>query len=295
MSSLSLPRLLVCALLALAMLPAAAQADIDLPQLPVPATDVLMGTAHGLAVSRWGVEACGGQVGVTWAHMGAGINARSQWMSTDVHNPATYSQCSITYNLDVDWDWPKLCTVVEHELGHLSGHEHVNDPHNVMSPYYVYPSSECAGRRQPRRPPRPGHHGRGPRRRAGRAQGDEEEGRQAQGHQAQGEGHDARRQGQGPLGPQRAGQEVELAPRPCARRRLRRRQPRRPHAVRGGRPRLLAGCFSPASASPAPTGPRRGRPRACPRASAPAACRAGTTRRRARPCSREPAAVTAWR
>jgi hypothetical protein len=144
MSSLSLPRLLVCALLALAMLPAAAQADIDPPELPVPATDVLMSTAHGLAVSRWGVEACGGQVSVTWAHMGAGINARSQWMSTDVHNPATYSQCSIAYNLDVDWDWPKLCTVIEHELGHLSGHEHVNDPRDVMSPYYVYPSPECA-------------------------------------------------------------------------------------------------------------------------------------------------------
>ena len=106
MSSPSLPRLLVCALLALAMLPAAAQADIDLPELPVPATDVLMSTAHGLAVSRWGVEACGGQVSVTWAHMGAGINARSQWMSTDVHNPATYSQCSIAYNLDVDWTGP---------------------------------------------------------------------------------------------------------------------------------------------------------------------------------------------
>ena len=148
------------------MLPAAAQADIDLPELPVPATDVLMSTAHGLAVSRWGVEACGGQVSVTWAHMGAGINARSQWMSTDVHNPATYSQCSITYNLDVDWDWPKLCTVVEHELGHLSGHEHVNDPRDVMSPYYVYPSPECAaGQASHVGRPGPGRHGRGPRRR----------------------------------------------------------------------------------------------------------------------------------
>ena len=34
-------------------------------------------TAHALAVARWGVEPCGGQVAVTWAHMGAGINARS--------------------------------------------------------------------------------------------------------------------------------------------------------------------------------------------------------------------------
>ena len=141
----SLPRLLVCALLAIALLPAAAQADVSLPELPVPAADALTSTAHGLAVARWGMDPCGGQVAVTWAHMGAGINARSQWMSTDVHNPATYSQCSITYNLDVDWDWPKLCTVIEHELGHLAGHEHVDDPHDVMSPYYVFPSAECAG------------------------------------------------------------------------------------------------------------------------------------------------------
>jgi hypothetical protein len=81
---------------------------------------------------------------MSWAHMGQGINARSQWMSIDVNDPSTYSECSITYNLDVDWDWPKLCTVVEHELGHLSGHDHVNDPHDVMSPYYVFPAPECA-------------------------------------------------------------------------------------------------------------------------------------------------------
>jgi matrixin len=142
--TVSLFRLLVSALLALALLPAAAQADIGPPELPVPAADALTSTAHGLAVSRWGIEPCGGQVSVTWAHMGAGINARSQWMSTDIHNPATYTQCSITYNLDVDWDWPKLCTVIEHELGHLAGHDHVDDPHDVMSPYYVYPSPECA-------------------------------------------------------------------------------------------------------------------------------------------------------
>jgi hypothetical protein len=139
----SLSRYLLGALIALALLPAAANADVALPNLPVPAADALTTTAHALAVARWGVEPCAGQVAVTWAHMGAGINARSTWMSVDVHDPSTYSQCSIAYNLDVDWDWPKLCTVVEHELGHLAGHEHVNDPHDVMSPYYVFPSAEC--------------------------------------------------------------------------------------------------------------------------------------------------------
>jgi hypothetical protein len=151
----SVPRLLLPFLVVLALLPAAAQADGALAQVPVPASDALTTTAHALAVAHWGVDPCGGQVSVTWAHMGPGINARSQWMSTDLHNPATYSQCSVTYNLDVDWDWPKLCTVIEHELGHLAGHDHVNDPHDVMSPYYVYPSPECAASATPAAAPAP--------------------------------------------------------------------------------------------------------------------------------------------
>jgi matrixin len=140
-----LARLIVCATLALVALPTAALADDgEAPVIPVPAADSLMATAHSLAVARWATDPCGGQVTMSWTHMGEGINARSQWMSIDVNDASTYSECSITYNLDVDWDWPKLCTVVEHELGHVSGHDHVNDPHDVMSPYYVYPAAECA-------------------------------------------------------------------------------------------------------------------------------------------------------
>jgi hypothetical protein len=140
-----LARLIVCAALALVALPTAALADDgDPPAIPVPAADSLMATAHSLAVARWATEPCGGQVTMSWTHMGEGINARSQWMSIDVNDSSTYSDCAITYNLDVDWDWPKLCTVVEHELGHLSGHDHVNDPHDVMSPYYVFATPECA-------------------------------------------------------------------------------------------------------------------------------------------------------
>src|SRR4051794_5347512 len=151
----SVPRLLLWFLIAIAIVPGVAQADSGLPQVPVPASDALTTTAHALAVAHWGVDPCAGQVTVTWAHMGAGINARSTWMSYDVHNPATYSQCAISYNLDVDWDWPKLCTVIEHELGHLAGHEHVNDPHDVMSPYYVYPTPECAAGSAPTTAPAP--------------------------------------------------------------------------------------------------------------------------------------------
>ena len=151
----SIPRLLLSFLIAIAILPAVARADTDLPQVPVPASNALTTTAHALAVAHWGVDPCAGQVTVTWAHMGSGINARSTWMSYDIHNPATYSQCAISYNLDVDWDWPKLCTVIEHELGHLAGHDHVDDPHDVMSPYYVYPTPECAAGGGPAAAPAP--------------------------------------------------------------------------------------------------------------------------------------------
>jgi hypothetical protein len=151
----SVPRLLLCFLIAIAIVPAVAQADSGLPRVPVPASDALTSTAHALAVAHWGVDPCSGQVSLTWAHMGAGINARSTWMSYDIHNPATYSQCAISYNLDVDWDWPKLCTVIEHELGHLAGHDHVDNPHDVMSPYYVYPTPECAAASAPASAPAP--------------------------------------------------------------------------------------------------------------------------------------------
>ena len=140
-SSPILVRLLACAALALALLPATARAEAN---LSVPAAQPLMATAHALAITRWGADACGGQVAVSWTHMGLGINARSQWMSLDPKDPTTYSACAVAYNLDVEWDWPKLCTVIEHELGHLSGHSHVDEPHDVMSPYYIYPTSECA-------------------------------------------------------------------------------------------------------------------------------------------------------
>jgi hypothetical protein len=136
-----LARLLACAALALALVPATASAQAS---VPVPAAEPLMTAAHNLAVARWGMEPCGGQVTVSWGHMGPGINARSQWMSVDAHDPTTFSECAVAYNLDVSWDWPKLCTVIEHELGHLTGHDHVDDPHDVMSPYYVFPTPECA-------------------------------------------------------------------------------------------------------------------------------------------------------
>src|SRR3954467_8291042 len=99
----SVPRLLLCFLIAIAIVPAVAQADSGLPQVPVPASDALPTTAHALAAAHRAGEPGAAQVPVPCAPMGAGINAGSTWMGQDIHNPATYSQCAISYNLGVDW------------------------------------------------------------------------------------------------------------------------------------------------------------------------------------------------
>lgn len=112
--------------------------------MAVPAPESSMAVAHTFAVQRWGMEPCGGNVAVSWARLGPNVNAHSYWLAEAGADPSTYTDCSITYSLDVAWDWPKLCTVIEHELGHLAGHEHSTDPHNIMSVYYVFPAPECA-------------------------------------------------------------------------------------------------------------------------------------------------------
>lgn len=131
-------RALWIALLALLVLPASSRA------FTVPAPDALMARAHALGVARWNLEPCNGAVAISWAHLPAGVNARSAWLAEPGAGPETYQACSVTFSYDVWWDWPKLCTVVEHELGHLAGHEHTaTDSLDVMSPHYYFPSPEC--------------------------------------------------------------------------------------------------------------------------------------------------------
>lgn len=101
--------------------------------------------AWSIATAHYGVP-CGGPVAISWNHAGSSVNARSTWMTADTRDPSNYTECAITFNYDVAWDWPKLCTVMEHEVGHLTGHVHEEDA--IMSTYYNGPSPECAPRRK---------------------------------------------------------------------------------------------------------------------------------------------------
>ncbi|HEY5197629.1 MAG TPA: matrixin family metalloprotease [Solirubrobacteraceae bacterium] len=101
--------------------------------------------AETIAIYYWGVMPCGGVVNVSWQSLDPSINGVASWWNPveAYGNPSANSDCSISLNLAQDYSWPMLCTVVTHEIGHLTGHDHVTDQTNVMYPVYVGPIPQC--------------------------------------------------------------------------------------------------------------------------------------------------------
>jgi hypothetical protein len=95
-------------------------------------------TARSVAVQQWGIDPCHGDVDISWGRLPADQNAVSSWVNQyrDYGDPEHNTLCEVTFNTRQDWDWPKLCTVLAHEFGHLAGHEHSQDADDVMFPYY---------------------------------------------------------------------------------------------------------------------------------------------------------------
>jgi hypothetical protein len=105
-----------------------------------------------LAAGHWGMTPCGGQVAMNWTGaLSRGVNAQSSW-ANDVDpyaQPSRNVDCAIALSTRVEWDWPMLCTVVIHEVGHLTGHDHVDDPDDIMYYAYMRPAPECEATPEP--------------------------------------------------------------------------------------------------------------------------------------------------
>ena len=121
------------------------------PALADPAADYAPGspaaqTAADIAAAYWGQAPCSGQVEVAWSALDGDVNASSSWENPvgPYDDPAENSACRIVFNATSDWDWPKFCTVLVHEYGHLTGHPHSDDRSDVMYPYYQQPVGQCA-------------------------------------------------------------------------------------------------------------------------------------------------------
>jgi hypothetical protein len=141
------PRRLLAGLVALLALlgagPAQAQDD---PAARWPIGGSTLRTAMELGAAHWGYAPCAGKVTLSWVALGAGINAQSSWANDldPYRQPSRNTDCAIALSTRPEWDWPMLCSVIVHEVGHLTGHDHVDDPDDVMYYAYVDPVRECA-------------------------------------------------------------------------------------------------------------------------------------------------------
>jgi matrixin len=112
-------------------------------------------TAEAIAARQWGTAACHGSVAIAWVPQAAQVNATSTWSNPwDFYaNPQDNEACRVDFNTTAFFDWPKFCTVLVHELGHLTGHRHSATPSDVMYPYYSRPLAACAATPDPTAPP----------------------------------------------------------------------------------------------------------------------------------------------
>jgi hypothetical protein len=110
-----------------------------------PAGGPAIATARAIADDHWGFPACSGAVTVRWGPLAPGLLGRSTWSNplAVYGQPSRNTDCVITLSSTYDWDWTTLCSIVVHEMGHLTGHQHSDDPHDIMAAIYGGPLPAC--------------------------------------------------------------------------------------------------------------------------------------------------------
>ena len=103
--------------------------------------------ARDIAQAHWGAVPCQGNVTFSWQGLEPLTNARATWSNpTDAWNNAGANfDCTVVFNALTQYDFPMLCTVMAHELGHLLGRQHDAQDGQLMSAIYSAPLPECGG------------------------------------------------------------------------------------------------------------------------------------------------------
>ena len=110
-----------------------------------PVGGAAMESARAIALAHWGANPCGGTYTLVWTPLEQYTNATATWRNP-THawdNAGANFDCRIDLNPQADYDFPKLCTVLTHEIGHLLGQQHDPNPDRLMSDYYTVPIPAC--------------------------------------------------------------------------------------------------------------------------------------------------------
>src|SRR5437773_9671891 len=92
---------------------------IDHPENVFTVDSAAMQAAQQIGMQHWGTYPCGAKVVITWGTLDDDVNAQSSWTNpaSAYDDPEYNGDCKITFNPNADFDWPKFCTVMVHELG----------------------------------------------------------------------------------------------------------------------------------------------------------------------------------
>src|SRR5689334_3295400 len=92
---------------------ASVRAAVAHPELTYAVGSQGMVLAQQIAREYWGMDACGGQVAISWTVQDDYINAVSTWSNpvSSYGAPAQNSNCSIAFNVKAPFDWNMFCTV----------------------------------------------------------------------------------------------------------------------------------------------------------------------------------------
>jgi hypothetical protein len=123
------------------------RAAADDPAAHFPIGGLGMTKATEVAERYWGGVPCHGQVAYSWVSSLPGdIESTAAWNGSPPGSGGDYganNSCAIVFSTAWPYDWPRLCTAMTHEIGHLLGHPHASDPQDVMYPSYVAPIAAC--------------------------------------------------------------------------------------------------------------------------------------------------------
>jgi hypothetical protein len=103
-----------------------------------------------VAARRWG-PVCTEDPVVRFRRMESDTLGIARWQGMWDIPSEKREDCRILLNSAREWDWPRLCTTVVHEYGHLAGREHSEDSDSAMHRQYSRPYRGCTGSAAARR------------------------------------------------------------------------------------------------------------------------------------------------